>query len=169
MILSLSPSSALRSSCTSATEPIRFEPATPELAATIRAQRVQRDGCYAADYTVGQWATQIARSHWCEIAARGNKCLCVAGLVVAWPGRGMVWLLLDESVGGNDLVVISKRVKRRLDDFFDAFCLNRLETTVRSDFAQGHRWATMLGFGCEGKLRKYGPSGEDHCQYARVR
>ena len=42
--------------------------------------------------------------------------------------------------------------------------------TVLKDFKQGHRWAKILGFELETPtLRAYGPAGEDHAGYVRIR
>ena len=45
----------------------------------------------------------------------------------------------------------------------------RIETTVRTDYAAGHRWALALGFVEEGaRLRHYFPDGADATLYARI-
>jgi hypothetical protein len=44
----------------------------------------------------------------------------------------------------------------------------RIETSVATDFEQGHRWAQMLGFKNEGTMRCFTPQGMDCDLYARI-
>ncbi len=46
---------------------------------------------------------------------------------------------------------------------------HRIETTVRTDYAAGHRWARALGFVEEAaRMRSYFPDGNDATLYARI-
>jgi hypothetical protein len=43
----------------------------------------------------------------------------------------------------------------------------RIEMSVKYGFHTGERWAYMLGFDFEAKLKRYGPEGEDHNGFVR--
>lgn len=64
--------------------------------------------------------------------------------------------------------VVLDRIVRRMLSCCD---LQRVEATVDSSFANGCRWLELLEFKLETPepMRNYGPHGEDHYLYARVR
>jgi len=92
--------------------------------------------------------------------ARGRVVGC-AGIVMLSAGRAHAWALLGP-------VCPLVAVHRAVADFLDGQRLRRIETAVDSDFAAGHRWAEMLGFAREGRMRAYGLDGRDADLYARV-
>lgn len=87
-----------------------------------------------------------------------------AGVVRLSSHRGHAWALLGR-VPPKRFAAVHKAIAR----FLDRQALRRLETAVDSDFAAGHRWAGMLGFVREGRMRAYGLDGRDADLYARVR
>lgn len=46
--------------------------------------------------------------------------------------------------------------------------IRRVQISVRHGNTQAWRWATALGFRCEGIMRKYGPDSEDYYLFARI-
>ncbi len=93
----------------------------------------------------------------------GTVCGC-AGIVMLSAGRGHAWALLGTAAPAGFVAV-----HRAVAAFLDRQRLRRIETAVDSDFAAGHRWARMLGFEREGRMRAYGLDGRDADLYARVR
>lgn len=87
-----------------------------------------------------------------------------AGLVLLTQERGHAWALL-----GPVAPPIFPAVHRAVAAFLAGQNVRRIETAVDSDFAAGHRWAGMLGFAREGRMRAYGPGGRDADLYARIR
>lgn len=85
------------------------------------------------------------------------------GLIHQWDNRAVAWGLISAESGPH-FILIHKAVHRtmRLHNY------RRIETAVASDFEQGHRWAKMLGFEREGRMRSYTPDGRDCDLYARV-
>lgn len=84
------------------------------------------------------------------------------GTLLQWPGRHQAWMYMNEGTGPH-MLPLTKAVARALGGV-----KGRVEFTVRADFAQGHRWARLLGFEVETPLLKgYGPEGEDHVGYVR--
>lgn len=96
-------------------------------------------------------------------AVDGDAVFACAGLIPQWQGRALAWALIAEEAGRH-MVGIHKAVRRALD----MHPFRRVETAVASDFMQGHRWAVMLGFEREGRMRAYTPDGQDCDLYARV-
>lgn len=97
------------------------------------------------------------------VVADGNPVAC-GGTMQQWPGRHLAWVYLNDSTGPH-MRFITRAVQSRL-----AKVQGRVEMTVRADFAQGHRWARILGFRIEnepGILRAFGPKGEDHVSYVK--
>ncbi len=89
--------------------------------------------------------------------------IAVAGTMQLWPGRHMAWAHMSLDTGPHMLWITQETLKRLKD------VQGRIELTVRSSFAAGHRWAKMLGFEVEAPLmRGYGPAGEDHIGYVRI-
>lgn len=61
-----------------------------------------------------------------------------------------------------------KSLKRLIEDGLKKTGIDRLEMEVMSGFKHGERFAEMLGFECEGVMRKY-YKGKDYKLYARIR
>lgn len=86
---------------------------------------------------------------------------------------GRTWALFDRRMPKTSWAGLTRYVTVMLDAAQRAK-VPRLETTIREDFVNGHRWARMLGFreapapGARGSLlRAYGPDGSDHRFYVR--
>lgn len=92
-----------------------------------------------------------------------GEVVACAGLSHFTPGRAQGWALFGKKAAPHFLA-ITREVKR----FFDGQNVRRVETPVRTDFEQGHRWARMIGFTREGTMRKFGEDGHDYDLYARV-
>lgn len=94
----------------------------------------------------------------------GEPVAC-AGLVPVWFGRAYAWALLSERAGAH-MVAITRAVRRALD--MGEF--RRVEMAVRAGFAEGERWARLLGFSRETPepMRAYLPNGQDAYLYAKV-
>lgn len=87
-----------------------------------------------------------------------------AGVVMLSAQRGHAWALLAAPAPVGFVPI-----HRAVAAFLDRQAVRRIETAVDSDFAAGHRWARMLGFAREGRMRAYGLDGRDADLYARVR
>lgn len=86
------------------------------------------------------------------------------GLVEQWPGRYTAWVFMNQDARRH-MLAITRAVRSVM-----GAVKGRIEMTVRCDFAAGHRWAKMLGFEVETPvLKAFGPEGEDHVGYVRIR
>lgn len=93
----------------------------------------------------------------------GHPVAC-AGLVEQWEGRALAWALIAKDAGPH-FVRITRAVRRALD----VAQWRRVEAHVDAEFAAGIRWAEMLGFSVESKMRAFTPEGRDAFMFARIR
>lgn len=91
----------------------------------------------------------------------GDRVVAAAGAVPQDGHRAVVWALLSKDL---PMVAVHRAVMRWLD----ACLIPRLETWVMVGHEEGERWAEMLGFEAEGRMKKFRPDG-DAWLYARVR
>jgi len=113
----------------------------------------------------GSWQKVIdegfALSAW-----EGSTCLGAAGFLSVYPHRAMAWAVFSRHVRACHLRAIAHKVRSVLQ--FDP--TERIEMTVRADFVQGRKFATLIGMQQEtGILRKHGMRGEDEYMYARIK
>lgn len=92
----------------------------------------------------------------------GRPIAC-AGFVLVWEGRAYAWALIDKDAGPY-MLQITRVIRKHLA----ASGFRRVEMAVDRSFADGRRWAQMLGFECEGLARAYLPNGHDAWIYARI-
>jgi hypothetical protein len=94
----------------------------------------------------------------------GARCLGVAGIFSAYPGRAEAWSLLDEEADAYVLPIM-----RKARFVISAYSYRRLEMVVKVDNEYGHRIARLLGFGePEGVLKCGHVDGSDIAVYAKV-
>lgn len=92
-----------------------------------------------------------------------GEVIACAGTMQQWKGRHFAWAYLSKDAGPH-LLWITRQVREKIKDVE-----GRIEFTVRKDFADGHKWARLLGFKVETPLlEKFGPYGEDHVGYVRI-
>lgn len=89
--------------------------------------------------------------------------LCCAGIIVHWECRALAWAIMARSIG-PDYVAVHRAVER----FLNSVTTPRIEITVDCEFPAAIRWAKLLGFECEARMKCYAPGGRDHYLYARV-
>jgi hypothetical protein len=94
----------------------------------------------------------------------GDEVLACMGLVQQWENRAIAWGLISKEAGPH-FITITKAVFRTME----LHRFRRIETSVRTNFEEGHRWARMLGFKREGTMTAFTPDGTDCDLYARVK
>jgi protein gp37 len=93
----------------------------------------------------------------------GDAVLASMGLIPQWEHRAIAWGLIASEAGPH-FRTIHKAVLRTME----IHPYRRIETSVACDFEQGHRWAKMLGFEREGRMRSFTPDGRDCDLYGRI-
>lgn len=98
--------------------------------------------------------------------AINGKVVAMAGVVQLTESRWQAWALLGKDAKDH-MIGVTKAIMKFLKDFD----VPRLETPVRADFPEGHRWAKMLGFKCEtpNGMKNYDDEGNTYKLYARVK
>src|SRR6185312_14657212 len=91
----------------------------------------------------------------------GERVIGCAGIIETGAGSGYLWALASRDSRPHFVGLI--RAVRRLMELSP---LRRLEATVERGFNPGCRALELLGFSCEGLMKKYGPDGKDHFRYA---
>lgn len=98
-------------------------------------------------------------------AIDGDTVIASAGIVEQWKGRGLCWALLAGDIGASRFVRVSRAVRRAVD----VAQWRRLEMQVDAEHVAAMRWAELLGFEVESKLRSFLPDGRDAFMYVRIR
>lgn len=93
-----------------------------------------------------------------------DEIIAALGIIPQWENRAVAWGLIG-SKARHHFVPITKAILR----FLELTEYRRIETPVDVEFEQGHRWARLLGFEREGRMRAYTPDGRDCDLYARVK
>lgn len=92
-----------------------------------------------------------------------GQILACAGVAFQGFGMGVLWAFVSADAG-RYFVKLDRCVRRLLQ----ITNLKRIEATTEVSFRQGCRWLELLGFENEGRMRAYGPNGEDHYRFARI-
>jgi hypothetical protein len=110
-----------------------------------------------------EYGAQLWRAGPAFTAEEGGRLLACAGVMEVQPHHATAWAFLAGGLGAS-LVPVTRAVLR----FLDACGYQRVDMVVRCNFRAGRKWARMLGFTCEGRMRRAGPHGEDYILYARI-
>lgn len=94
----------------------------------------------------------------------GDVIAC-AGVQEAWTGRGVAWALLSTKAGAH-MRALTRVVAHYLNHLA---VLRRIEAYVDPEFKAAIRWAKLLGFEMEGRMRAFGFDGSDNLMFARVK
>ena len=92
----------------------------------------------------------------------------IGGIALLWKGVGEAWAVPSVAVKQHPLA-FHRAVKMMLNMIQDNKKLHRVQAAVLEDFPKGHKWIKSLGFKREGKMRAYGPNGENYIRYARIK
>ena len=93
----------------------------------------------------------------------GDTLMVCAGVIELMPGRWQAWAMLGPDTG-KIMVPLTRAVAR----YFASRKYKRVETCIDPNFPEAIRWAELLGFTFEGRMKKYLPNGADQLLYARV-
>ena len=92
-----------------------------------------------------------------------GEIIAALGIIPQWQNRAIAWGLIGANANRHLL-----GVHRAVDRFLKLTEYRRIETSVATNFAEGHRWAQMLGFKREGTMTAFTPDGRDCDLYARI-
>jgi len=88
------------------------------------------------------------------------------GVFPLWEGVAEAWLMPSKDINRKTIAMHRASLK-----FFEYYAeknsLKRLQFTVHSLNFHAVMWAKRCYFVCEGRLKNYGPDGNDHFMFAR--
>lgn len=96
-----------------------------------------------------------------------GEIMAVLGDCEVYKGRGVAIAFISANAGRH-MTTIVRLIKRMIDVGMAKFGYERLEMSVLNGFLPGERMAEMLGFECEGLMRKYF-KGKDYKLYAKTK
>lgn len=104
---------------------------------------------------------------WSALDARGDV-LCCAGFGTVFPGQQAIcWALFGQRFAAS--VKAQGAVLRFMRDQVASYPFPRLEAIARAACAAECAWLERIGFERRALLRKWGPLGQDHVFYERVK
>jgi hypothetical protein len=98
------------------------------------------------------------------VAIYNGQRIGFGGFAEYWPGRAGAWCFLRADIPKAAWVPLTRAVRASLA----AAGVRRIEADIRSGFIAGGRWAGLLGFQPEGRMRAYWTDGADYLRFARV-
>lgn len=140
---------------------MRVEPLTPDHLVRLEVQphqRVWRDNFASLDLAC---LTDGGNRGWA--ALDGERPVAAIGIIDMGGGRAAAWGLLSEAAGPV-FVGLHRAVEARMR----LLPYRRIEAVTACDFQPARRWAAMLGFSCEGRMKSYCHDGSDAELWARV-
>lgn len=107
------------------------------------------------------------RAENCFSFVKDDEVLGVFGFFEIYKGRAVVFSFISANAGKH-LFSVAKGLKKLIEDGMKRTGTERLEMEVMASFEHGERFAKLLGFECEGVMRKY-YKGLDYKLFARVK
>jgi RimJ/RimL family protein N-acetyltransferase len=128
---------------------------------TLKLQPMQ--SCLQESASSVQHGMALKEAGDCFTATVDGEPIACIGLVNHWEGRRYVWAFLSDDAG-KALVPLTRAIQRWLKYHGKG----RIETAVDCRFDAAVRWAELLGFQREGRMRHWAPTGDDFWLYARI-
>lgn len=112
--------------------------------------------------------SKLDKRAWALSGFRDSTLLGCFLLLPVWRGRWQASLVLSMDVTRADLLWVHRTVLGQMDWIKHDRAYARIECSVLCGFPSGIRWAKMLGFDLEGRMRHYDVLGRDHYLFARI-
>jgi len=97
-----------------------------------------------------------------------DEVVALIGVMPMWKGVGTLWTLLSEKSKEYG-IALTRGSSRYVELLYDEFGYRRLQATTVHGNETAREWVVQLGFSYEGTMVGYGPDGESHDMYARLR
>lgn len=115
-----------------------------------------------------QWQQEINAAQFKEVMDNSytiianDEIILIGGVYKIWENRIAAWSLISKNAGKH-FVGLIRTIQKQLSHYKGY----RVECYVEPVFAQGHRFAKLIGFECEAPLmRKFHQNGTDASMYA---
>ena len=96
-----------------------------------------------------------------------GECVVAFGFIPYWDGVAEGWMFTSKYLS-RDKFIFHRAATKGIEYVYTYAGLRRLQFTIHSYNPLAIRWADVLGFNLEGRLRKYGPDGADYFMYSKV-
>lgn len=134
----------------------------------LQIQSTDDFGCIAA-LALQEWAVFYEQAgSGITLFDSTNTPILSVGIVRFWPGVYQLWMRLAPQIVGH-LKEIRRILLQHLEIACNAFSIHRIQTYIKKDFVQGHRWAKSFGFKPEACLEQYSPDRADYIQYVLIK
>ena len=110
-----------------------------------------------------QYLENLSRMGPAYTALVDGRIMGCAGIIDSGFSSGLLWALVHKEARPHFVPMF-----RAVERLVHLIPLRRIEATVEKGFRPGCRALELLGFTCEGLMKKYGPDGQDHYRYAHV-
>lgn len=128
---------------------------------------LQKEQLFAAEYVNDEFKDRLVFAGPAHTGIIDGRPYVIAGVIKTSAHTGSAWALLTE-----DSKEYMLSCTKAISAFLDSTDIKRIQTAVRRDFKQGHRWAKMLGFTNETPemgMKGYGIHGETYDLYSRIK
>jgi hypothetical protein len=95
-----------------------------------------------------------------------GEIIACGGFVPLWTGVFECWIQFkDYRTFLSHTIWLVRAFRKELEKLQ----FHRLQATIDLKTRNYHKFMKLLGFNCEGLLRKYSPFGEDYVMYSRIK
>src|SRR5882762_6511160 len=107
-----------------------------------------------------------------EYATRGpcwtgfwnGQAMASVGIVILWPHVAEGWAFTSDLVRQHPCA-FHRAVCHKLRYVMQKYELHRLQLSIQHSHTVSRMWAYRLGFRSEGRMKKFGPSGDNYVRY----
>lgn len=116
---------------------------------------------------IDQWAKAWENKLWAFTLLVNNEPIACAGIALQEWSKAEAWAIFSSEFR-NYKFIIYKFIKKGLAAAFHEHKLVRIQATIDPRYPENVPWIEKLGFEYEGRLRKWGPEGQDFLMYSRL-
>jgi len=127
---------------------------------------VRPEESWASGEFSDNWFSDLGDKVYAMTLMAEEKPVACAGLVLLGRDKAEAWVLLSNSFHPY-VYTLYKGIKEGLINWLEVKKLRRIQATI-DPYPKVVNWIEHLGFQYEGRLRNYGPQGQDYLMYSRV-
>lgn len=143
-------------------------PFKPEHARYIIEHNARRQEDWLDKSVADQWVEQWGDKVWAYTVLVDGEPIACAGIALQEWSRGEAWALFSEKFYQHKLFIY-KLIKKALPAAFHECKLRRIQAIIDTDYPENKKWIEKLGFEYEGRMKQWGPNGQDFLIYARLK
>lgn len=115
-----------------------------------------------------QWAEAWKDHLWAYTVTVDGIPVACAGVALQEWHKAEAWAIFSSDFKAHKLFIY-RFIKAGITESFREHKLVRLQSTIDPQFPENIKWIETLGFEYEGRLRNYGPQGQDYLMYSRIK